>query len=220
MEEFENLAAAMCQQISVHASQAQQFYNLADISDNVLDVMRQIPRHEFVQYNSIEEAYFDKPLRIGHEQTISQPYIVALMTSLIQPKSTDKILDIGTGSGYQAAILAKLVDIVYTVEIIPDLAQLAMQRFENLHINNIVCANTNGLHGWLEHAPFDGIIVAAAAKEIPVALIQQLKPDRKMVIPLEDQFGDQQLFLIEKHQDLSVTKQALLPVRFVTFQTT
>lgn len=220
MEKFENLATEMCEQISIHAMNALPFYNLANVSSNVLDVMKHIPRHKFVQYNNIEEAYIDRPLNIGHAQTISQPYIVALMTSLIQPKPTDKVLDIGTGSGYQTAILAKMVNTVYTLEIISNLAQLAQERFRQLNITNIVCANKSGMQGWLEYAPFDSIIVAAAAKEIPDALLTQLKPGGKMVIPLEDQFGEQQLFLIQKNDDLSVIKQAVLPVRFVPFQIT
>jgi len=215
MDKFEELAIQMCKQISLHSNSARIYSELAVVDPRVLAVMQQVPRHEFVPYNFIEEAYIDAPLSIGYAQTISQPYIVALMTSLLQPQTFHKVLEVGTGSGYQAAILSKFVERVYTLEAIPELAQQAAARFTRLQFNNISYSIKSGREGWPEFAPFDSIIVTAAATEIPNALVDQLKTGGKMVIPLEDQFGAQELFLIQKHSDLSISKLGILPVRFV-----
>ena len=149
----------------------------------VLEAMERVPRHEFVPRDLKAQAYTDRPLPIGYGQTISQPYIVALMTELLQLKSTDRVLEIGTGSGYQAAILAETVAEVYTIEIIEGLASESGERLERLGYTNIHTLHADGYHGWEEHAPFDAIIVTAAPDHIPQSLVQQLKDGAKLVIP-------------------------------------
>lgn len=180
---------------------------------NVLRAMRSVPRHEFVPAAYQSYAYHDSPLPIGHEQTISQPYIVALMTAQLQPKRTDCVLEIGTGSGYQAAVLAELVDTVYTIEIIPELAKQAEQTLSRLGYKNIRYKVGDGYRGWPEKAPFNGIIVTAAPDHIPQPLIDQLAPDGRLIIPVGDWF--QELMLISKDQKGRIHKNKILPVRFV-----
>src|SRR5690606_3580213 len=149
-----------------------------------LQAMRTVERHHFVPEAYRNNAYDDRPLPIGHGQTISQPYIVAYMTATIEPQPDFKVLEIGTGSGYQAAVLAEIVDEVYTIEIIPELGEAASQRFEALGYENVHTKIADGYYGWEEHAPFDAIIVTAAAEYIPPPLVQQLKEDGKMMIPV------------------------------------
>lgn len=181
----------------------------------VLKAMRTVPRHRFVPERQVDRAYGDFPLPIGYGQTISQPYIVALMTELLKPKADGIALEIGTGSGYQAAILAQVVKKVYTIEIVKPLADSAAQRVADLGYANIETKHGDGYFGWPEHGPFDAIIVTAAASHIPPPLIEQLKPGGRMVIPVGSPFGNQYLFLIEKAKDGSVTQRNVLPVRFV-----
>jgi protein-L-isoaspartate(D-aspartate) O-methyltransferase len=150
----------------------------------VLDVMGRIPRHLFVDENLREKAYADYPLPIGEGQTISQPYVVALMTEALMLKSTDKVLEIGTGSGYQAAVLAEIVREVYTIEIRKSLADRAMKTLQNLGYRNIKVKHADGYFGWEEYAPFDAIIITAAANHIPIPLIKQLKEGGRLIIPL------------------------------------
>jgi len=181
----------------------------------VLDAMRTIPRHKFVPKKYINAAYADRPLPIGMGQTISQPYIVALMTEQITLKSDHKVLEIGTGSGYQAAILAKICKEVYTIEIIPSLGDEAKHRLEELKYENILVKIGDGYYGWEEHAPFDAIIVTAAATHIPPPLIQQLKAGGKMIIPLGGVFQVQRLMVVSKKSDEKIISRNILPVRFV-----
>jgi protein-L-isoaspartate(D-aspartate) O-methyltransferase len=176
--------------------------------------MRSVPRHAFVPPDQQPYAYEDRPLPIGHGQTISQPFIVALMTDLLNVEANDRVLEVGTGSGYQAAILATLVDQIHTIEIIPELARTAGKRLEQM-FPNVVTRVGDGYYGWPEAAPFDGIVVTAAAGTVPPPLVQQLKPGGRMVIPVGSRFAVQHLMLVEKDRNGSVTTRQLLPVQFV-----
>jgi protein-L-isoaspartate(D-aspartate) O-methyltransferase len=182
----------------------------------VLDALRSVPRHRFAPDHDPALAYADRPLPIGHGQTISQPYIVARMTALVRPDSTDRILEIGTGSGYQAAVLAALADSVYTIEIIPELAATATQRLRRLGYDNVVVRTGDGFKGWPARAPFDAIVVTAAPETIPPPLLDQLADGGRMIVPVGPTGGTQTLTLVTK-SDGSITKQALAPVRFVPF---
>lgn len=187
------------------------------ISDKaVLKAMRTVERHQFVPPDQVSYAYEDNPLPIGSGQTISQPYMVAYMTEVIRPKPHMKVLEIGTGNGYQAAVLAEIVQQVYTIEIIPELGQSAAKRLKELGYENVEVKVGNGYHGWEEHAPFDAIVVTAAAEAIPPPLVAQLKDGGRMVIPVGPQNGTQTLLLLEKKKG-KVTTQRLLPVLFVPF---
>ncbi|RAJ12848.1 protein-L-isoaspartate(D-aspartate) O-methyltransferase [Arenibacter echinorum] len=178
--------------------------------------MLNVPRHEFVPKNLEEHAYRDGALPIGGGQTISQPYIVAFMTETLKLKSTDRVLEIGTGSGYQAAVLGKIVDSVYTIEIIKELAISAKSRLENLGYDNITVKWGDGYHGWPEKAPFDAIMVTAGAESIPQPLINQLKDGGHMVIPVGPSDNVTYLVSVFKKKDRIITKD-MFPVRFVPF---
>lgn len=167
-------------------------------AERVLRAMEKVPRHLFVPQEYLDEAYDDHPLPIGYGQTISQPYIVAYMTELLNLEPGDKVLEIGTGSGYQAAILAEITDEVYTVEIIPELARSAEERLRRLGYDKIKVLNADGYYGWEEHAPYDAIIVTCAPDHIPQPLVQQLKDGGRMVIPVGPPGGLQTLWLVEK----------------------
>ena len=182
---------------------------------NVIQAMMHVPRHEFVPKRYVSSAYDDTPLPIGYGQTISQPYIVAYMTEVLNLKKESTVLEVGTGSGYQAAILSPLVKKVYTMEIIPELATSATTRLKKLGYNNIECTTGDGYYGWTGHAPFDAIIVTAAAGHIPPPLLKQLKNDGRMVIPVGGAFAVQNLILIMKDNEGRITTQNLMPVRFV-----
>jgi protein-L-isoaspartate(D-aspartate) O-methyltransferase len=186
-----------------------------EIGPSVLDVMREVPRHELVPEDVRNAAYENRPLPIGHRQTISQPYIVALMTSLARPAKDHVVLEIGTGSGYQAAVLARLVAHVYSIEIVEPLAREAAKRLKDLGYDNVTVRQGDGYKGWPEHAPFDAIVVTAAASHIPLPLVEQLKPGGRMVIPVGETFSTQNLVLVEKDRDGRAHTRALLPVRFV-----
>ena len=185
------------------------------LDSRVMAAMKKVPRHEFLPENMRYLAYENGPVPIGSGQTISQPYIVALMTDLLQTKPQDVILEIGTGSGYQAAILSQIVAQVYSVEIIEKLAKNASQRVRDLGYDNIAIRNDNGYYGWSEHAPFDGIIVTAAAPQIPQSLIDQLRIGAHLVIPLGLPYGYQELIVIEKTAKDDFESQTILGVRFV-----
>jgi len=180
----------------------------------VLQAMRVVPRHKFVSEGFKKYAYEDRPLPIGCGQTISQPYIVALMTELLKVDKEDKVLEVGTGSGYQAAILSEIVKEVYTIEIFEELGVSAKKRLKDLGYSNVKVRIADGYYGWPEKAPFDAIIVTCAATHIPPPLIAQLKEDGKMCIPIGGVFQVQNLMLIEKKGG-KITSKNILPVRFV-----
>ena len=185
------------------------------LDPRVMNALRTIPRHLFVPANLTNAAYVNRPLPIGHGQTISQPYIVALMTDLLRVDADDVVLEIGTGSGYQAAVLSPLVKQVYTVEIIAPLAQQAKARLQALGYKNIEARHADGYNGWKEAGPFDAIIVTAAATHVPPPLIQQPKPGGRMVIPVGGPFATQSLMLVEKTAAGKVRTRQVLPVQFV-----
>lgn len=181
-----------------------------------LTAMLNVPRHEFVPKDRVKDAYADGPLPIGNGQTISQPFIVAFMTASLSLKHTDRVLEIGTGSGYQAAVLAKIVDSVYTVEIVDELAQTAKARLDRLGYDNIQVKSGDGYHGWPSKAPFDAIMVTAGAESIPQPLIAQLKNGGHMIIPIGPSNSVRQLIMITKKKG-RIMKKNLMPVRFVPF---
>lgn len=183
------------------------------IDDRVLRSMETVPRHEFVSAAYRDVAYGDRPQPIGHGQTISQPYIVALMTQLAGPGEDARVLDVGTGSGYQAAVLSLLVKEVYSIEIIGDLAEGARERLRELGYRNVDVRCGDGYRGWEEHAPFDAIIVAAAPDHVPQPLIDQLAVGGRLVIPVGR--GNQELLVIEKQPEGGVTRRTVTPVAFV-----
>jgi protein-L-isoaspartate(D-aspartate) O-methyltransferase len=180
----------------------------------VLRAMRTVPRHEFVLAEYLDMAYADRPLPIGYGQTISQPYIVAAMTELLKLRRGDRVLEIGSGSGYQAAILAELTDEVYTVEIIDELYERASATLKRLGYDSVKFKHADGYYGWEEHAPYDAIIVTAAPDHIPQPLVTQLKDGGRLVIPVGPPGSYQTLWLIEKHGDKTVSKQ-IMGVAFV-----
>lgn len=184
------------------------------VNPRVLDAMARVPRHLFVAASQAAMAYEDRPLPIPEGQTISQPYIVALMTQLADPQPGDTVLDVGTGSGYQAAILAELADQVYGIEIHEALAMSAGERLKRLGYENVEVRAGDGYRGWPEHAPFNAIIVAAAPPEIPPALVEQLAPGGRLVIPVGEA-GFQDLILITKKLDGSIERRTVTPVAFV-----
>jgi protein-L-isoaspartate(D-aspartate) O-methyltransferase len=186
-----------------------------EIDSSILAAMRQVPRHELVPEDVRNEAYQDRPLPIGHGQTISQPYIVALMTQLARPAKHHVVLEVGTGSGYQAAVLSPLVAKVFSIEIVEPLATRAAEQLRALSFENVSVRHGDGYMGWPEHGPFDSIIVTAGASHVPRPLIDQLKPGGRMVIPVGDSWMAQSLMLIEKDEQGQAHTRPLLPVRFV-----
>jgi len=207
--------AALLQEIAAMARDTGAETGRRVFSARVMAAMAKVPRHRFVPAPYRLLAYANRPLPIGHGQTISQPYIVALMTELLDTKQGDAVLEIGTGSGYQAAVLAELVDRVYTIEIIDPVGKNADALLRQLGYKNITTRIGDGYHGWPEHAPFDGIIVTAAAAEVPPALLAQLKPGGRMVIPVGGHSEVQFLQVMMKQADGSVKTELNLPVRFV-----
>ncbi len=191
------------------------FLNQESLDERVLDALLKVPRHEFVRDIERPFAYANRPLPIGHGQTISQPFIVAIMTDLLKLKKTDRVLEVGTGSGYQAAILAELVDSAYTIEIVEPLAKRASENLKRTGYDAVHTRIGDGYYGWEEAAPFDGIIVTAVASHIPPPLIKQLKPGGRMIIPVGAQFMTQYLVLVTKDANEKVTTRQILPVSFV-----
>jgi protein-L-isoaspartate(D-aspartate) O-methyltransferase len=181
----------------------------------VLAAMRTVPRHEFVPERYRHQAYNDHPLPIGLGQTISQPYIVAFMTELLKLEPEDRVFELGTGSGYQAAVASKMAGSVYTMEIYRELADSARERLESLAYTNVHARHGDGYHGWKEKAPFDAIIVTAAADHIPPPLIEQLRPGGRLIIPLGSPFSIQQLVLVTKDLKGKVSERPVIAVRFV-----
>ena len=189
--------------------------NKTELDPRVMNAMGQVPRHEFVPESERAYAYENRPLPIGHGQTISQPYVVAIMTDMLNLKPGSKVLELGTGSGYQAAILAELAGEVYTIEIVEALGLEAKQRLQKLGYKNVITKIGDGYYGWEEHAPFDAIIVTAAASHIPPPLIKQLNPGGRMVIPVGSRFMLQQLLIVDKQDDGKVASKQVMPVIFV-----
>ena len=209
--------AAMVEAIADHAELAPGAVEGGEIDPEVMRVMRAVPRHAFVPEDERDRAYQDRPLPIGYGQTISQPFIVALMTDLLDLEPGDKVLEIGAGSGYQAAVLSPLADEVYTIEIVPGLGERAAAALDETGFDNVETKIADGYYGWPEAAPFDGIVVTAAASSIPPPLVEQLKVGGRMIIPVGGPFSAQQLMLVEKQADGSVSTRQILPVRFVPF---
>lgn len=186
------------------------------ISDKVIDALRNVDRAKFVSKKFNKEAFDNTPLPIGHGQTISQPFIVALMTEVLDIQTSDRVLEVGTGSGYQAAVLGVLAKEVFTIEIVPELAKEASARLQQLGVDNVQVQEGDGWYGWPDAAPFDKIMVTATTAEIPAKLIEQLKPGGLLVMPVGDWKGAQTLTLLTKSQDdNSYNSKSILPVRFV-----
>lgn len=217
--DFSALRQSMLAEIAAKTVYASAQLGKAALDPRVMNVMAKVPRHEFVLLELRPYAYADTPLPIGFDKTISQPFIVALMTDLLDLRPTDTVLEIGTGLGYQTAILAELAQRVYTIEIIDELAVQARQRLARQGYDNIDIKIGNGCGGWLAHAPFDKVLVTAAPELIPPALIYQLKAGGKMVIPAGLPDG-QQLILVEKDASGTVSTREILPVRFSQLEDT
>jgi protein-L-isoaspartate(D-aspartate) O-methyltransferase len=207
--------AGMVQLIRQHVTETSRFIGKEQLNPVVMSVMGRVPRHEFVPASEQPRAYANRPLPIGYGQTISQPYLVALRTDLLQTDTTDRVLEIGTGSAYQAAVLAELVHSVYTIEIIEPLGETARTRVARLGYTNVLGRIGDGYYGWEEHAPFDAIIVTAAASHVPPPLLKQLRPGGRMIIPVGSRFTVQDLLLIEKSAAGEFAVRQILPVRFV-----
>jgi protein-L-isoaspartate(D-aspartate) O-methyltransferase len=212
-EPFEPLRRHMLAEISASTAHVSSVIGKAALDERVMQAMGKVPRHEFVPIELQPYAYANVPLPIGFEKTISQPFIVALMTDLLEIKPEDEVLEIGTGLGYQAAILAELAGKVFSIEVIEELAEHAKRRLSRQGYANIELRIANGYYGWAQHAPFDKVIVTAAPDLIPPPLLQQLKPGGKMVIPagLPE---SQQLLLVEKDGGGRTRTKEILPVRF------
>ncbi len=207
--------AALVEEIEQNVAETASRIGRRALDERVMQVMGEVPRHEYVPRAQRRMAYANRPLPIGHGQTISQPYIVALMTDLLNVDETAKVLEIGAGSGYQAAVLARLVDYVHTIEIIEPLAEECKERLERLEIENVTVHHGDGYYGLPDEAPFDAIMVTAAATYIPPPLVRQLKPGGRMVIPVGPQFQVQQLMIVDKNADGEISTRQVLPVRFV-----
>lgn len=214
-DDYTRARAAMVEEIADDARFTAPMTGRRGFKSAVMDVMNRVPRHEFVEPKLAKSAYENRPLPIGHGQTISQPYIVALMTDILDVEANDVVLEVGTGSGYQAAVLAELVREVYTIEIIPPLHASATGRLKRLGYDNVFTRVGDGYYGWPDKAPFDAIIVTAAASQVPPPLIDQLKRGGKMVIPVGGLFFTQQLMVVEKKADGAITNRQILPVAFV-----
>ncbi len=214
-ERFASKRQQMVREIRQNVEDTTRYIGKSALNERVMSAMGAVPRHEFVSPSMQSVAYENRPLPIGHGQTISQPYIVALMTDLVDPDEGDTVLEIGTGSGYQAAILAELVKHVYTIEIVEALGLSAGKRLQKLAYNNVETRIGDGYYGWPEQGPFDAIVVTAAASHIPPPLVQQIKPGGIMLIPVGSQFQVQQLTLVRKDEEGGVITRQVLPVRFV-----
>lgn len=210
---YADLRRQMIMEIVAEATETANHTGRSHFDARIVDVMSRVPRHEFVPVELQAYAYLNRPLPIGYEKTISQPYIVALMTDLLAPGDGEVALEIGAGAGYQAAILAELVKHVYTVDIIGQLASAAQRRLQRLGYDNVSVRAGNGYYGWAEHGPYDKIIVTAACELIPPPLLAQLSPGGRMVIPTGIP-ENQSLTLVEKSMNGGITTREVLPVRF------
>jgi len=205
----------MLDEIEQEVRYTRQLLGKQALDSRVMDAMARVPRDAFVPADMQEVAFTNGPLPIGYGQTISQPYIVALMTDLLAPKAEHRVLEIGSGSGYQTAVLSLLCQSVYSLEIVPELSTRAQDKLGQLGYRNVQITYGDGYQGWPEHAPYDGIIVTAAAPYIPEALIQQLKPGGRLVIPVGMPHGSQQLMLVNKDKDGAIHSRNILAVAFV-----
>jgi len=206
---------ALVLEIERDVRETAEYINRRELDQRVLAALRAVPRHEFVRPADRDLAYRNRPLPIGHGQTISQPYIVAIMTDLVEPRPGCVVLEVGTGSGYQAAVLGELCRKVFSIEIVEPLGLQARERLGRLGYDNVEVRIGDGYFGWPEHAPFDAIVVTAVASHVPPPLLKQLKPGGRMVLPVGTPFTTQQLVLVEKDPDGRVTTRQLLPVAFV-----
>ena len=214
-DEYDGARAGLLAAIAEDARVTFPWTGRVGFAKRTMAAMEKVPRHLFVPESLRGAAYENRPLPIGHGQTISQPYIVALMTDLLELEGGEKILEVGTGSGYQAAVLAAAGARVFTIEIVVPLAEQAKRRFARLGYDTVTARTGDGYYGWEGHAPFDGILVTAAAGHVPPPLIAQLKPGGRMIIPVGGHFLTQQLVLVEKAADGKVSVRHTLPVRFV-----
>lgn len=206
---------ALLGMIEADARSTADFTGRSSFSPRVMDAVGDVPRHEFIPNDLSIAAYDNRPLPIGKGQTISQPYIVALMTDLLDPQPEDIVLEVGTGSGYQAAVLSLLVQQVFSTEIIDSLAQAAARRLSRLGYDNAQIRTCDGYYGWREKAPFDGILITAATPRVPPPLIEQLRPGGRLVAPLGTPYSHQTLVLLEKDANSAITVRNILPVAFV-----
>lgn len=206
---------ALLHEIEAEVRDTQDMTGRASLSKRVVQALRQVRREAFVPDDLQDSAYLNMPLPIGHRQTISQPYIVALMTELLEPQADQVVLEVGTGSGYQAAVLAGLVKHVYSVEVLPALAEQAKERLRRLGYHNVSVREGDGGEGWPEHAPYDAIIVTAAGPQVPLALIEQLKPGGVLVMPVGASHFGQSLRVIRKGAESQLDERDVLPVAFV-----
>jgi protein-L-isoaspartate(D-aspartate) O-methyltransferase len=216
-QDFASQRQQMVEEITEDARRVAKLVEKDTFDESIMSVMQNTPRHLFVPAEARPFAYENRPLPIGYGQTISQPYIVALMTDLLQPEADHKVLEIGTGSGYQAAVLAQLVKEVYSIEIIKELGQSSTRLLKDLGYDNVTTRIADGYDGWPEHAPFDSIIVTAAISHIPPPLVRQLKNGGTMVIPVGTGFQTQQLTLVKKDMSGEITTRQIIPVIFVPF---
>lgn len=207
--------ARLLDEIGANVRDTSVYLDRQELDERVISAMESVPRHRFVPDNQRRFSYENRPLPIGYGQTISQPYIVAIMTDLLELQPGDRVLEIGTGSGYQAAVLAELVREVYSIEIVEPLGERSTALLADLGYGNLRTRIGDGYYGWEDAAPFDAIIVTAAASHVPPPLVKQLKPGGRMLIPVGSQFMAQQLVIVEKQQDGSLHTRQLLPVRFV-----
>ncbi len=213
--DFDSLRGRMIELIKDDVRFTSDYLGKDSLDERVLQAVGKTPRHEFVPGEYRPNAYENRPLPIGFGQTISQPYIVAIMTDLLNLEAGDVVLELGTGSGYQAAILAELVKQVYTMEIVAELGDRARDALARLGYRNVTVRVGDGYYGWEEHAPFDAVIVTAAGDHVPPSLVRQLKPGGRMIIPVGSRFFTQQLMLVEKQEDGAILTREILPVRFV-----
>ena len=207
--------AGMIREIQATVDYTREETGVVEIDQGVMEALSRVLRHKFVPEEIRELAYENRPLPVGHGQTISQPYIVALMTHLLELDESSVVLEVGTGSAYQAAVLAEIADRVFTIEIVTPLADSARERLQELGYDNVSVSNGDGYYGWEERAPFDAIIVTAAGNHVPPPLVAQLKPGARLVIPVGAPYTVQQLLLVTKQEDGSATVRQVLPVRFV-----
>ena len=216
--DFDRERANMVRLVQIEARITSNVTGVEQIDSRILEVMAEVPRHAFVPLELQPYAYGDHPLPLGHDQNLAAPFLVALMTHLAEPKPDDVVFETGTGAGYHAAVLSRLVAKVYSVEVIEPLAHTATRTLKDLSYDRVWTKAGDGYYGWAAQAPFDAIIVKEAVDHVPVPLLEQLKPGGRMVIPLGSAFGPQYLTVVEKSADGSVSRRRVLPVRFSTLQ--